>query len=393
MKEYSDFQIINARAVTPRGIVDNAAIAVRKGVVAALGQSSDIKRPDLPVVDAAGAWLIPGFIDLHSDAIEKEIETRPGSCLPVEMAVAELDKKLAAAGVTTIFHSISFAEKEYAILRTGDMAETIIRQIQAMREQLSVKTRIHLRYEITNTESLPIITDFISGRHVDLVSIMDHTPGQGQFKTSEEFKKYYSAHFSRDEQDVMEIMEERRVIRESVGLKNARYVAELCARSGIPLASHDDDCREKIDFIASLGAVVSEFPINMEAMRLSRRRGLMVAVGSPNIIRGESHNNNLSAMDIIRQKGADIVCSDYVPSTLLHALFKIHEQCPMPLSDAVRMFSTNPAKAVNMNDRTGKVEPGLDADLLLVDSTLSYPRIIKTYVKGREAFSSCIFRG
>ncbi|MFP4128259.1 MAG: alpha-D-ribose 1-methylphosphonate 5-triphosphate diphosphatase [Desulfonatronovibrio sp.] len=392
MKQDKNFQIVNARAVTREDILDRAIISIQDGKIADLSRDSRNLNKDLPVLDAGGAWVIPGFMDLHSDAIEKEIETRPGSCLPVEMAVAELDKKLAAAGVTTIFHSISFAEKEYAILRTMDMAESIIRQIRAMQGQLSVKTRIHLRYEITNTESLPVITELIRNRQVDLVSIMDHTPGQGQFSTSEEFKKYYSAYFSRDEQEVQEIMEQRKAIRDSVGLKNACYVAEVCTENKVPLASHDDDSREKIDFIASLGAVISEFPINMEAMSLAREQGLMVAVGSPNIIRGGSHNNNLRAMDIIRAKGADIVCSDYVPSTLLHALFKIHSQCPMPLPEAVRLFSTNPAKAVNADASTGRLEPGLDADLLLVDSSLSYPRIIKTFVQGREAFSSCIPR-
>ncbi|MFP4110214.1 MAG: alpha-D-ribose 1-methylphosphonate 5-triphosphate diphosphatase [Desulfonatronovibrio sp.] len=392
MKQDKNFQIVNARAVTREDILDRAIISIQDGKIADLSRDSRNLNKDLPVLDAGGAWVIPGFMDLHSDAIEKEIETRPGSCLPVEMAVAELDKKLAAAGVTTIFHSISFAEKEYAILRTMDMAESIIRQIRAMQGQLSVKTRIHLRYEITNTESLPVITELIRNRQVDLVSIMDHTPGQGQFSTSEEFKKYYSAYFSRDEQEVLEIMEQRKAIRDSVGLKNACFVAEVCTENKVPLASHDDDSREKIDFIASLGAVISEFPINMEAMSLAREQGLMVAVGSPNIIRGGSHNNNLRAMDIIRAKGADIVCSDYVPSTLLHALFKIHSQCPMPLPEAVRLFSTNPAKAVNADASTGRLEPGLDADLLLVDSSLSYPRIIKTFVQGREAFSSCIPR-
>ncbi|MFP4107964.1 MAG: alpha-D-ribose 1-methylphosphonate 5-triphosphate diphosphatase, partial [Desulfonatronovibrio sp.] len=259
MKQDKNFQIVNARAVTREDILDRAIISIQDGKIADLSRDSRNLNKDLPVLDAGGAWVIPGFMDLHSDAIEKEIETRPGSCLPVEMAVAELDKKLAAAGVTTIFHSISFAEKEYAILRTMDMAESIIRQIRAMQGQLSVKTRIHLRYEITNTESLPVITELIRNRQVDLVSIMDHTPGQGQFSTSEEFKKYYSAYFSRDEQEVLEIMEQRKAIRDSVGLKNACFVAEVCTENKVPLASHDDDSREKIDFIASLGAVISEF--------------------------------------------------------------------------------------------------------------------------------------
>lgn len=386
MKRNKTFQIANARAVTPGGIVENCTIKVENGVIADLG-------PDIAVsteaVDVGGAWVLPGFVDLHSDSIEKEIETRPGSFLPVEMAVAELDKKMAAAGVTTIFHSISFAEKEYAILRTMHMADRIIKEIRNMSRYLCVDTRIHLRYEITDSEALPVIRELIAGGYVDLISIMDHTPGQGQFKSKEQFSEYYGAYFSRDRTEIEDIIEKRKSIRESVGMANARVVADICRVQGIPLASHDDDTIEKVDFVADCGAAVSEFPITSAALEHARLRGLMVAVGSPNIIRGGSHNNNLSALEIIKGGGADIVCSDYVPSTLLHALFKIHHHCMIPLSEASRLFSDNPSKAVGMMDR-GRLAPGRRADLIVVDRNLSYPRIIKTYVTGMEVYSSCV---
>ncbi len=386
MKKNNSFQIVNARAATPDGVLENCTINIEGGIIEDLGPELTLS-PE--AIDVQGAFVLPGFMDLHSDAIEKEIESRPGSFLPVDMAVAELDKKLAAAGVTTIFHSISFAEKEYAILRTMDMADRIIREIRAMSTNLCVDTRIHVRYEITDSATLPLIQDLISDGHVDLVSIMDHTPGQGQFKTLEQFREYYGAYFSQDEDLIMEIMEKRKDIKESVGLKNARRLADICRAHGIPLASHDDDTLEKVEFITRCGAVVSEFPVTHEALNHARNRGVMVAVGSPNIIRGESHNGNLSALDIVRQGGADIVCSDYVPSTLVHALFKITRQCGMPLHEAARLFSRNPARAMGMDHERGSLLSGHQADMLVVDHSLSYPRILKTYVKGREVYSSC----
>jgi alpha-D-ribose 1-methylphosphonate 5-triphosphate diphosphatase len=387
MKKNNTFQIVNARAATPAGVLENCTINIEGGIIADLG-------PDLTLspgaIDVQGAFVLPGFIDLHCDAIEKEIETRPGSCLPVQMAVGELDKKMAAAGVTTIFHSLSFAEKEYAILRTLHMADRIIREVRDLCRYLTVDTRIHLRYEITNSAALPIIEELITGGCVDLVSIMDHTPGQGQFKTPEQFKKYYSSYYSMDEKEIEEVMEKRKAIQESVGVENARRIAAICRARAIPLASHDDDTVEKIDFIVDCGAVLSEFPVTQEALDYARHRRLMVAVGSPNIIRGESHNHNLSALDVIRKGGADIVCSDYVPSTLLHALFKIHHECRMPLHEVSRLFSHNPAKVMGMDHVKGQLAQGLDADMLVVDNKLPYPRIIKTYVKGREVYSSCL---
>lgn len=386
MKKRNTFQIVNACAATPDRVIENCIINIEGGIITGIG-------PDLTLspeaIDVQNAFVLPGFIDLHSDAIEREIESRPGSFMPVDMAVAELDKKLAAAGVTTIFHAISFAEKEYAILRTMHMADRIIREVSTMSTNLCVDTRIHVRYEITDSNALPVIQDLIKEGHVDLVSIMDRTPGQGQFKTLEHFREYYGAYFSQDEDLIMEIMEKRKDIKESVGLKNARRLADICRVHGIPLASHDDDTLEKVEFITRCGAVVSEFPVTHEALNYARRRGLMVAVGSPNVIRGESHNGNLRALDIVRQGGADIVCSDYMPSTLVHALFKINRRCGTPLHEAARLFSLNPAKAMGIDHERGSLLPGHQADMLVVDHSLSYPRILKTYVKGREVYSSC----
>jgi len=139
------FVLTNARLVTPEGILDDTTLRVEHGRIAAIGQ-------DVPAgmheVNVRGNYLFPGFIDMHSDAIEKGIEPRPNTFFPVDIAVFELDKKIASCGITTMFHSLSFAEMEVG-LRSNSTAAGIIRQINGFTPRLKVNTKIHARFEIT----------------------------------------------------------------------------------------------------------------------------------------------------------------------------------------------------------------------------------------------------
>ncbi len=390
MKTEQPFSIINANVVLADEILQRGWVFIENGIIAEIGEKGSFQRKGTPVLDAAGMFLLPGFIDIHSDAIEREIETRPGSFLPVSVAVSELDRKLAASGVTTIFHSLAFADSEAEILRTMEHADRVIRDILAMKPDLLVHTKIHARYEITHTAALDTLEKLASEGCLDMISIMDHTPGQGQFKTPDQFREYYGSHYSNDENEIQRIMAKRKEIRNCTGVSNALAIADLCSRYAIPLASHDDDTADKIEFVAACNAVISEFPVTLEAAALANERNMMVAVGAPNIVRGSSHNNNLSALDLISMGYGSIVCSDYVPSTLVHALFRIVFEGILPLPDAIKLFSTNPANALGLGRGTGTISKGLVADLVLVDTALDYPRIAATFVNGRKVYASCI---
>ena len=135
---------------------------------------------------------------------------------------------------------------------------------------------------------------------------------------------------------------------------------------------------------------ISEFPVNMEAVHEAAASGIHIALGAPNILRGYSHNKNLSARDLIKNGFGDIVCSDYIPSTLLHAFFSLTDNKIKSINEAVCLFSTNPAKALGLDNETGSIKVGLDCDLILVQHDNELPRIQKTFVKGREVYSVCI---
>ncbi|MGC8770194.1 MAG: alpha-D-ribose 1-methylphosphonate 5-triphosphate diphosphatase [Brevinematia bacterium] len=390
MRKDNTFQILNANLVLENEVLKNTSIYIEEGKIKEIGNSV---YPDIYTIYADDYYVLPGFVDLHCDAIEKEIEVRPNVYIPIEIAITELDKKMAMAGITTIFHSISFAENfaNQAVLRTMSMADKIIQKIKEMSEKLGVDNRIHLRYEITYTDAIPVIEELIKKSYIDLLSIMDHTPGQGQFKTFEQFKNYYQSHFKENSDQIQLVIENKQRSRESFGLYNARKVSEMCKRYNIPLASHDDDTIEKLNFVSECGAVISEFPMSMEVAKYAHENDIKVVVGSPNIVRGGSHNNNLSALDIIKSGYADIVCSDYIPSTLIYAFSKIYKENILSLPEISKMFSLNPAKAIKL-ENIGKIEKDYKANLIVVDLKGELPRIMKTFVNGVEVYSSCIIK-
>ncbi len=382
-----DFIIENAKVVVPNGIIQNASVKVENGIIVEI-RDGEIKSNNKKKINIKGGFLLPGFIDLHCDAIEKEIEPRPNCNFPEKIAIFELDKKLAACGITTIYHSISFAEGEIG-LRSNLKASQLIKTINQLSQKLMVKTRIHARYELTNESAVSYLEPLIKKGYIHLLSIMDHTPGQGQFKEVASFKEYFSKVYKMSEEELSEIINRKLSVRNSSYVNlNLRYVMELCRSMNIPLASHDDDSNEKILWLKEEGIGISEFPINMEVARTAHENGIYVCLGAPNVLMGRSQTGNLSALEAISSGYGDIICSDYSPMTILHAVFKLYFHNILPLNVAVNMATLNPAKATGICDTTGSIEEGKDADMIAVNVDEGVPRVIKTFVSGKEVFST-----
>jgi len=379
------FVITNAHVVTSEGIHESASVRVEDGRIAVIrdGMMNGARQ-----IDAKGCYLFPGFVDMHSDAIEKGIEPRPNTFFPVNIAVVELDKKIAACGITTMYHSLSFAEMEVG-LRNNSAASGIIREINQFRNKLHVNTRIHARFEITDTGAVPFLESLIRDGEVDLFSIMDHSPGQGQFRDILAYKKYYGPVYAKTDREMDTIIERKLKAKETDTPKVIAHLVDVCRENGISVASHDDDSREKIHWLKTMDIGVTEFPVNAEALSAAHEHGIRVCLGSPNVVRGKSQASNLSARDAISQGFGDILCSDYSPMTLLHAVFTLERHGILALHEAVRMVSINPASAVGIDPWTGSIEEGKDADLVLVDNSDTIPRVIKTFVSGKEVFSTC----
>ena len=352
------------RIVLADRVIENGAIDIKDGLIAEIS--------DAPVKDgikAVGHTLYPGFIDRHCDMIELELEPRPKVDFPMEVAVAHLDARLAASGVTTAYAGVSFSRSaKDGERRSFEHTSNIIRALKDNLSGLRVDHRIHTRFDMTYTDAIAALEGLLDAGAVDLVSVMDHTPGQGQYRNLEKLVAY-RAHGQGVSQEQARAAIQARIdaaVPAEQLLENLTSVAKLCRAHGIAVASHDDDTVEKTNLMADMGAVISEFPVTMEAARTAVDRGLMIAMGAPNAMRGQSYPGNLSARAAHAAGLLHILAADYHPAAILPAIKALAEQDPDGLPGAVRLASVNPAKALGLTDR-GEISVGKRADLVLVD--------------------------
>lgn len=354
------------RIVLPDGIIERGALRMEEGCIADVVEgSAPVQAPSL-----AGLTALPGLIDIHGDMFEREVNPRPKAEMPVDLALHELDKRLVATGITTAYAAISFAWYQDHATRSDARARELIGTVNALRPQLLADHYVHARFEIRNPEAGLVLQDLLHQDQVHLISIMDHTPGQGQYRDIERYvknitawrKEYTDANAS--EEDAWQRVREEQA--RPKGWDAVRAVANIAREHRVPLASHDDDTEEKVRFLAEMGVTTSEFPVTEEAAGAAKEHGMHVAMGAPNAFRGGSLSGNLNAAAAVESGLVDTLASDYYPATMLHAAFAFADRGVMPLHEAVKLVSQNPADAMNLHDR-GCIETGRRADLVLVE--------------------------
>lgn len=372
------------RVVLPERVIERGSVRIEGGRIAELAEA--------PVRGAAlsgdGLLLLPGMIDMHGDMIEREVEPRPGVRMPFELGLRDLDRRLKVAGVTTAYAAVSFNPKSaYGHLRSYEHSKEMLRALKAMRPLLAVDHRVHARFEVNYPRALSVVEELIADGTVDLVSLTDHTPGQGQYRDLERLTaRYQGEGKTRDEAEAA-IAERIREKRAEAGdtLATIRAMSAACAAAGIPLASHDDDTAAKVALMQDVGATISEFPVTEEAARAAHAYGLLTVMGAPNALRGESYSGNLSARAAHRAGLLDMLCADYHPSAMLPAVLELAKADPGGLAGAARLATANPARALGLTDR-GAILPGLRADLVVADDS-GIGHVRATIRGGRKVFS------
>ncbi|WP_020203574.1 MULTISPECIES: alpha-D-ribose 1-methylphosphonate 5-triphosphate diphosphatase [Cupriavidus] len=377
--------LTRARIVLPDGVLSDSALLIEDGRIAAIEpDAADVPRA-AQVIDLRGQTLMPGLIDLHCDAIEKEAEPRSRVMFPLDFAVAQVDRRNAAAGITTPYHALSFASTQFGV-RNNETASQIVRTVAAFRAHSLVDNRIHCRYEVTDASALPVLETLLEAGVVDLISVMDHSPGQGQFKTLEAYVAYMIGNHDMSREEAVAAAD-RKAAAQQGALARVEHLLALAARLGVPAASHDDDSVQRIATMQALGVRMSEFPINLETAQAAVARGLPTILGAPNVLRGQSQSGSMRAIDAIRAGVADCLCSDYQPSTLIAAAFAAEREAELTPSQAAALVSANPALACGLSDR-GRIEPGLRADLVAVATVAGQPLVTHTWSCGRLVFSA-----
>jgi len=374
-------------AVADIVISDGRIEAILEGEEARASWLSQHEAGSFARLDAGGGYVLPGLVDIHCDAIEKEVQPRPGTLFPLEMAFLEFERKLPVHGITSMYHSLSLGVG--LSLRGDHLLTRMIELIHRHRKRRAlVRHGIHLRYEVAHLDGLPIVERFISERQVDYLSFMDHSPGQGQYREDGSFERYVMKNQGVTVAEVQEIVADLLARQKRVDWSHLRDLGQLAARNGIAVASHDDDSPERVDEFAAFGIAVSEFPMNIETARHAAGRGLHVCVGAPNVVRGGSHDRNMSAVDAIRDGCARVLCSDYHPASLLAAVFKLADDGVVSLAEATAMASLYPAQALGADAEVGSIEIGKRADLLIVEQLDGYPMISHTLVDGIVVYRS-----
>lgn len=376
----SDFRVVLADRVIERG-----SVRIEGGKIAEIAET--------PVVGAElsgdGLLLLPGFVDMHGDMVEREVEPRPNVPMPLELGLRDLDRRLAVAGITTAYAAVSFSPSStYGHLRSYEHTSAIIRALKSMGPQLLVDHRVHARFEITFPKALTVIEALIAEGAVDLISLTDHTPGQGQYRDIERHveKMVREKGLSRDEaaQSVAKRIEERTQPAE-VMAQTLDAISATCRTHGVALASHDDDTPAKVALMQDLGAAISEFPVTLEAAQEAKSRGLATAMGAPNALRGQSYSGNLSAREAHAAGVLDILASDYHPSAILPAILELAKTDPAGLAGATRLATLNPARALGLSDR-GEIALGKQADFVIADDS-GIGHVRATIRKGGKIYS------
>ncbi|MEM6428381.1 MAG: alpha-D-ribose 1-methylphosphonate 5-triphosphate diphosphatase [Deinococcota bacterium] len=387
----SNMLIHNVRVVLPDGVTASGYLQCAEGQIVALGEGDVPKhghKNDDLVIDGQDCLVLPGLIDLHGDMIERDVEPRPKAYFPTDLALFELDKRLAATGITTAYAAISFAEgRKMTYLRSEERARDTIHLINSLKHELLVDMRIHARFEITNHGAPRILHELLEHDHLDMISINDHTPGQGQYRDLEAYIKHLASWKGVSEDafrgEVFERLE--KLDQHPPSWDVIHGVCEEAKRQDIVIASHDDDTVDKVDLVAGLGATISEFPVTLEAAREAHNRGLSIIMGAPNAFRGRSNTGNLSALEVIQAGLANVLASDYYPAAMLHTVFKLADEGILSLHEAVKLVSCNAAKAAKLDDR-GRLEHGKRADFVVVDDNGALPRVRATVSKGKLIF-------
>lgn len=377
----TDTLLSNARIVLEHEII-HGTLCLRDGRIAAIDPG-----PTVPAgaEDMGGDLVMPGLIELHTDNLERHIEPRPKVGWPHAAAIIAHDAELASVGITTVFDAlrvgsvVSKAKSNY-----GEYARALADEIMALRDAgaLRINHLIHLRAEVCSETLIAELAKFGPEDGVGIVSLMDHTPGQRQFRDMTQLKNYVCGKHGFSDADFVAHIEGQMALSAMVGAAHEEAAVAAARRYGAVLASHDDTTRDHVAGSARHGAHFAEFPTTVEAAQACRDHGIAVMMGAPNLIRGGSHSGNVAAKALAEADLLDIVSSDYVPSSLLSAALMLGDLWD-DLPRGIATVTKAPAQAAGLEDR-GVIAPGQRADLIRVARFGTAGMLRGTWVGGRR---------
>ncbi len=364
--------ITGGRVLTPEGGFEQRDVAVCGGRIAPAADGGG-------VLDASGLLVLPAIVDIHGDAFERQIMPRPGVHFPLDVALLDTDRQMAANGIATAFYAMTWSWEPG--LRGREMVMALMTALEALKGRFAVDTRLHLRVETYNLDAVDELCGWLAAGKVDLLAFNDHFAEiYEQCRDAGKVAKYAGrAGLAHDA--FLDLLEEVRQ-RERKVPAAVRRIAASAKAAGVAQLAHDEETPEDRRFHRSLGASISEFPETEAVAREAIESGETVVFGAPNVLRGQSHTTAPRAADMVRKGLCTVLASDYYYPALLLAPFRLAEEGILTLEEAWPLVSANPARAVGLADR-GTLAEGARADILLVDPSGPVPRPAAMLIAGR----------
>lgn len=371
--------LTNAKIVLEDEVIDGTLV-LEDGLIARYETGGSAHGEDME-----GDYLIPGLIELHTDHLEAHYAPRPGVKWNAISAVQSHDAQVATSGITTVFDCLRLGSDDSGGFEVGEMrqiADTIERAQEEGR--LRADHMIHLRCELPSADLMEHFCDFETDPRVRIVSLMDHSPGQRQFQTMGQYIKYYKQKRGLSDEEFARFVEERQAASERYSAMHRRALAQNCLARGITIASHDDATIDHVREALDHGVKLAEFPTTIDAARESHKSGMSVLMGAPNVVRGLSHSGNIAARDLASIGVLDVLSSDYVPMSLVHAPFVLADEIEaIDLPQAMRLVTATPARTVGLDDR-GRIAEGLRADIVRVRRDSGVPVVRSVWSAGKR---------
>ena len=336
--------------------------------------------------DWNGEWLLPGLVEVHTDNLEKHLIPRPGVVWNAHSATVMHDALCAAAGILTVLDSVVIGDMDQGGARSQTQHISIA-ALHACRAEglLRVEHLLHLRCEVSAPDIVEVFEQYADDSLLELVSVMDHTPGQRQWRDLSKYRRYSERYGSFSDAEYADIVAERIEHQQRYAIPNRAAIIAASHARNLPLASHDDTLVEHIEEASTEGIAISEFPTTVAAAKAARAAGMSLVMGGPNLVQGGSHSGNVSASELASLDLLDIFSSDYVPASLLQSAFMLRNQAGWSLPKAINTVSRNPAHAIGMHDR-GEIAIGLRADFLRVRLSGEMAIVRGAWSLGERAF-------
>ena len=375
--------ITNVNLVLENEVI-RGSVELRDGVIANMSDSTS----QLPgAFDGENGFLMPGLIELHTDNLEKYFTPRPKVNWPPLSAMSAHDTQLIGSGITTVLDAVALGD-----YRDGHRQENLDQFINTVAESQKrgltrAEHRIHLRCEVPHSTTVGLFERYVNMPEVQLVSLMDHAPGQRQFVNLDKYRTYYQGKYNMTDAEMAVYEKDQVAQSERWSKQNRDEITRQCRDLNIPTASHDDATSAHVTESKELGMVIAEFPTTVEAAKRSHELGLKVMMGAPNVIRGGSHSGNVAAHELASLAVLDILSSDYYPVSLLDAVFTLvnDERNNLDVAQAVQLATLNPAQALGLHDR-GVIAEGKRADLVLAHRVDGHQLVSRVWREGKKVF-------